>query len=261
MNTTRCGRARRRAWLSRPAWSRNSRASAFSGTMPSPTSLATSTTGAASAASAASSRSISAPISRRAPIRFDEPQASGNRPASAGRRASRRASASTSSSGSSIVVQRGAAARAMGGDARAPSRRRAPRRWRDRARRRRHARSALRHSGSCPSARRPAPASARGKPALDGVGGDVTLIRHDAPPLRGWSVAPARRGGLLARGRRSAAPSRRRDPSQWLHAAISPLTVAGAAPASHRTSLSLRSGDASTRRARALSCRPWRNMM
>jgi hypothetical protein len=50
-------------------------------------------------------------------------------------------------------------------------------------------------------------------------------------------------------GSSTAAPSQRDQGRQWLVVAISPLTVAGAAPAFHRTSLSHRGDDASTPKA------------
>ena len=52
------------AWLSRPEWSRKARAIALSGTMPRPTSFATSTTGPGAAASDSSRASRAASTSR-----------------------------------------------------------------------------------------------------------------------------------------------------------------------------------------------------
>src|ERR1700728_3287293 len=68
--TTRSARAAMR-WLRTPCRSRKRRPSGLSGTMPEPTSLATSTTGAPVSANAASRREISASMSASANIRFD----------------------------------------------------------------------------------------------------------------------------------------------------------------------------------------------
>src|SRR3954452_18531619 len=117
-------------------------------------------------------------------------------------------------------------------------------------------RRAARRSGSCPSAHRPAPAST-GATLPPGTKYPQptqrpTMTKAPPPPEeRSCRASPreARCGGLLARGhrqRRLPAPTR---VGTVANAAGSPLTVAGAAPVSHRTSLSHRMDTLSRRRA------------
>src|SRR5271165_671280 len=79
------------------------------------------------------------------------------------------------------------------------------------------------------------------------VGPRRALPLVPAPPPEESSQF-ARCGGLLARGRRPRRLPSRVSPQPVAFAADSPLTVAGAAPVSHRTSLSHRKIHASTRR-------------
>ena len=81
------------------------------------------------------------------------------------------------------------------------------------------------------------------------------MIDNGPPPPPEESSQFARCGGLLARGRRPRRLPGRASPEPVAVAADSPLTVAGAAPVSHRTSLSHRKDDASTRN-RLVTCSP-----
>ena len=195
--------------------------------MPSPTSLATSTTGPASAAAPPASASISAADVALRRIRFASQSVRqstrigrpGRAPASAAARAER-------------LLERASSAARAARDARRcapPSRRPTARRWRDSALVA-APRSPPRRSGSCPSARREHQGQCGSGAMYDRAG--------MTPPPSEDGHAHARRGGLLARGRRP-----RRLPNGSARgscASVSPLTVAGAAPASHRTSLSRR---------------------
>src|SRR4051794_6421058 len=120
-----------------------------------------------------------------------------------------------------------------------------------------------RHSGSCLSAHRPAPAST-GATLPPGTKYPrptwrPTMTKAPPPPeerSRRASPREARCGGLLARGHR-----RRRLPAPTgvgtvANAAGSPLTVAGAAPVSHRTSLSHRMDTVTRRRHRHNAAAP-----
>ena len=99
---------------------------------------------------------------------------------------------------------------APGGRRCAPSsRHRAPLPWRNKCRHRLRLRSVARHSGSCPTARRPAP-MLREEAGARGAHHRSALV----PPPPEESSLVARCGGLLARGRRPRRlPSR--TPGQW----------------------------------------------
>ncbi len=177
------------------------------GTMPSPTSFATSTTGPGSRASAATSASLSA--ASRAPglehVRKPERQAINQHRLAAPHAFEQRAAQGRAAPRWWSSGTRGAhdAARCAGA-----SRRRAARRSRRRAACRQSPPPAPRHGGSCPSARRPAPRSGAGMRRS-------RALRSPRLVLRPRMVGPmARQGGLLARGHRS-----RHLPSvdrQWL---------------------------------------------
>ncbi len=148
-STTRSARAAMR-WLSTPCRSRKCRPSGFSGTMPEPTSLATSTTGGGAAASAAQ-----APRSRldigSASIRFDSHSVRQSTSTGVGRTIS---SAAARSRGASMVCHCGAAPRAMRGDARGHFRVTCFGRRHVKSKAAAGRRSGFRHSGFCPNGRR-----------------------------------------------------------------------------------------------------------
>src|SRR5262245_52923841 len=102
MSTTRSARAASR-WFSQPCASRNLRASAFSGTIPYPTSLETSTAAPVRRASASSKRAISASTSASASMRFVSQRVTQS--TRSGTCAAAASSAPARSCGTSIVCQ------------------------------------------------------------------------------------------------------------------------------------------------------------
>ena len=197
--------------MRRPAASRNSRPSGVSGTSPIPTSLATSTTGPAASRNAAASAATSSSTFASGQHQIRQPQGQAVDQQRALRRAPRRRSTAASLSGSSTVRQNGprrarwAAMRAaISASPASPSR--------NRCRSRRPPRRAARRSGSCPSGRRPAPGSSPAARRAQFLCPPSAMV---SPPPPEELSQIARRGGLLARGRRPRRlPSSR--PSRWL---------------------------------------------
>ena len=195
--------ARATAWLSRPAWSRKARAIALSGTMPRPTSFATSTTG------PVRRRAIRAGLSGRRRRRVRG--ASGCRATRSGSRPAARSAACSpaqSPAPAPPAPRRYARpARDGPGGPRSglPSRRRPVRRWRRRRTAPRPQVPATRRTGSFPSARPRAPASRRG-----GIRGrSPAMHRATDGNVRGEGRGPAFHPRLAARHRpRRAAPRR-----------------------------------------------------
>ena len=189
------------AWLRRPAWSRNSRARALSGTMPSPVSLLTSTTDALALASAWHSprRRLVDIQSGCHQIAEPEGEAIDQHCVDAGL-GERRGDVE----GRFDRLPTGAAAILVLEDARGAFPRRPPAPSPDRGAGPRTRSAAIRRTGFCPNAHRPAPE----RPArlIEARSGRKRC--HGLSSLRGSLCRCVDRAGFLATGHRSLPPSR-----------------------------------------------------